>query len=210
MPKSPSSDDFRVEWKEGECLVFLAGALVAQWNAYKSSARLFLPASEQGQLSKFLSFLFTRSQLEFNGGGTLHASAVNLGGGALVFCGKSGAGKTTLWRFARPNERLDDELCNIIRQRDGGFSTLAKDESQIPIRAIFFPMRGKRFKVKKVSPPVASANAFSEIYRGLWFNMNIEKQLSFSIELAKRVPSYQLYFPKDPTIINRLREELEI
>jgi hypothetical protein len=98
------------------------------------------------------------------GGLIVHAASLMRRGRAFLFCGRSGAGKTTLARLSRDATLLSDEL-SIVRITDRGihchgtpfWGELARagEDCAAPLRAIYFLRQGPRHAVEPVSPRAA-------------------------------------------------------
>src|SRR5262249_57801099 len=111
----------------------------------------------------------------FAGEGSMevHSCGLLRGGGAVLFCGQSGAGKSTtarLWRRARPGTRVlsDDRIVLKLRRGrtwafgtpwhgGGGFAAALGR----PLRAVFFLRPPPRNPVTLPGPAPAAARPFA-------------------------------------------------
>ncbi|MFH2204596.1 MAG: hypothetical protein ABIJ96_15890 [Elusimicrobiota bacterium] len=147
----------------------------------------------------------------------LHAAAVANSGKALVFPGKSGAGKTTLGR--RLGRRtLGDELIGIRRRRNGfdAFSTPFWGNGRKPSRRVSGRIMGLCFLGRKGTDamrPLSAADAQREALKCLlWFPGQSDRDLARAwtviLDLVKKAPAYRFSFNKKTSLWPRLREVL--
>lgn len=154
-----------------------------------------------------------------NGGFMIHSAACVSGGEGVLFCGASGAGKSTqanLWKkYAGANVINYDKPC-ILPEDDGfivhGSPWSGKEECFLneyaPVKAIVFIKQAKENKVIRLS----SAQAFSNIYlHNIIYpvNSDIEKKYADIIRrISEKVPVYELYCDISVQAVDVLYKEL--
>ena len=81
------------------------------------------PDADPGDLALHLIGTVFAVALQQRGNVVLHASAVSVDGHAMLFCGASGEGKSTLAAMlsSRGYPLLNDDVCNLSRRPDGTF-----------------------------------------------------------------------------------------
>lgn len=180
--------------------------------------RLFFPRPRRGRrpahaLDFPLDELLFQHRLARDGALEVHASGLLAGGGALVFCGASGAGKSTtarLWRRHRAGVRVlsDDRL--VLRpgarrvtaygtpwHGDGGFAApLAR-----PVAALYFLRHGPRTRVRALGRAEAAARLLARCFPPPWDATAIARALAACDRIAARVPCAELAFRPDATAV---------
>jgi hypothetical protein len=144
------------------------------------------------------------------GGFLLHAASAIRNGGAFIFAGVSGAGKTTISRLAPPDATLlTDEVSYICKEDDHyrAFGTpftgeLAKlgENVSAPIEALYLLAQGPR---NQIEPLTASEAARSLLANVLFFAEDPELvQMTFhsAFEFVSRVPVSRLTFVPDSKV----------
>lgn len=218
-------------WEEGFLYTFKTSAAVPP--VYKAVAidrnltrgRLHFPPPRRGVRPRYaldfpLDELLFQHRLAREGGLELHACGVVDGGGALLFCGRSGAGKSTtarLWRRHRPRATLlsDDRI--ILRARgdafrahgtpwhgDGGFAS----PGAAPLRGLFFLRHAPRNRAVRVSPSEAAARLFTRSFPPPWDADAIGRVLETCVRVASSVPAYELRFRPDAAAIETALDAL--
>jgi len=145
---------------------------------------------------------------------------VDVGGRSVLFCGVSGAGKTTtarLWRKHRPDALVlsDDRMAVRCRRGrfwawgtpwhgTGGFAS-AKGR---PLGAVFFLAHAPRTAIRQVDIPAAAARLFARTFPPLWDRRAIYASLGACGRLAEEVPCYLLEFRPDRSAVVAVLEML--
>jgi hypothetical protein len=154
------------------------------------------------------------------GAAEVHAAGLAAGSGALLFCGRSGAGKSTtarLWRRHRPGaEVLSDDRIVIRRARgrlmahgtpwhgEGGFAApLGR-----PLRAVFFLAKARRTEALRLAPPAAAARLFARSFPPPWDREAIGRVLETCALVSLEVPCYELRFRPDRSAVDAVLELL--
>ena len=138
----------------------------------------------------------------------LHSSVVMYEGYALVFCGASGAGKSTqaqLWQDYRHGEILNGDRCIIMKRGDlfygcgspyCGSSGLYRRETA-PICPIVLPVKAEENRIERLKPEEAFRKLYREALVNLWDTRFINTLFDLLQELVVRVPVYSLYCRPD-------------
>lgn len=143
----------------------------------------------------------------------LHASGIEIKGGAYVFPGRSGAGKSTLARlFTEKGVGVlfsDDRIA--VRKRKNvfyAFGTPWPGEAGIavnrhaPLKGICFIYKGPANRIQKIPPKEAVTRLFP-VTTIPWYDRNVLPDLFDTCEdLITQVPTYDLYFTKGPEVVD--------
>lgn len=146
-----------------------------------------------------LNYLATRD------GGLLHACGVAHEGRGYLFCGRSGAGKSTtaqLWDGT--GTVLNDDRTLLRRASDrslsihgtpwhGDFSGI--NPGSAPLTAVFFLEQAKRNYTERVTPFQAQRQLLISGWLPLWDrSVGLPQTLKLYADVAHRVPAYRLGF----------------
>jgi hypothetical protein len=164
--------------------------------------------------------LLFQHRLAREGAVEVHACGVLWRGRALLFCGRSGAGKSTtarLWkRHARGTRLLSDDRVVLrpagraVRAHgtpwhgDGGFASPAS----APLGAVFFLRRGRRTRLAPLGTAAAAARLFARSFPPPWDTEGLEGALDACADAAAAVPSFDLFFRPDRTAVEAVRSVL--
>ncbi|MCK5806231.1 MAG: hypothetical protein KAI66_25590 [Lentisphaeria bacterium] len=209
VPASLNADLLDVEWQDRDCFVSMEGKRVVHWRPSESWAEFFIPEDRVASWGEYFRILIDRSQIEFVGGGTVHSSCVLVGNGACVFCGPSGVGKTTLWGFADPSCRFDDEASMLIPDPGGHWTSRGLHGTRSRIKALLFPRHAASPSLETSSCAAATYFLMSEKFTVLWHDRHPEEALRFCSELCESVPTYEFPFAKDASVLDWLHEKLQ-
>jgi hypothetical protein len=178
--------------------------------------RLFFPKTPGGPrcaLDCPLDELLFQHRLAREGGLEVHACAVVWRGRTLLFCGRSGAGKSTmarLWRRHAPQARLlsDDRI--VLRPSgtrvrawgtpwhgEGGFA--APDWG--PLGAVFFLRQARRTRLRPLFPAEAAARLFARGFPPPWDPVGTARALDACAAVTAAVPAFELAFRPDRSAI---------
>jgi hypothetical protein len=150
----------------------------------------------------------------------VHACAVVVEGRAVLFCGVSGAGKSTtarLWQRHRPGTPTlsDDRI--VLRARGGrwmahgtpwhGDAGFALPRA-VPLGALFFLEQAPRTEVRVLARPQAAARLFARSFPPLWDRAGVGAVLAASEEATARVPCYELRFRPDRSAVAAVLDTL--
>jgi hypothetical protein len=184
---------------------------------------LFLPPSpwsnKQGfALSYPLDELLFQHYAARAGWAFVHACGVATGRIALLFCGKSGAGKTTmarLWRSHRQAASIlsDDRI--LIRNKRGmawAFGTPWHGSGKFAspagrqLTAIFFLGHSQRTRIEPLRQPTAAAELFARSFSPPWESETIGRVLEQCERIVSSVPCYKLAFHPDRFVIDAIED----
>jgi hypothetical protein len=158
--------------------------------------------------------LLFQHRLAREAGLEVHACGLVVGGRLLLFCGQSGAGKSTtarLWRRLRPDVPIlsDDRLALRFERGhwrgygtpwhgDGGFASPAAAR----LGAVFFLRQAARSRATRLSTPACAARLFARSFPPLWDARGLHRVLGACARVAGRVPGYELEFRPDESAID--------
>ena len=164
--------------------------------------------------------LLFQHRLAREGAVEVHACGVVWRGRALLFCGRSGAGKSTtarLWkRHARGARLLSDDRVvlrpagRVVRAHgtpwhcEGGFASPAS----APLGAVFFLRHGRRTRLVPLGAAEAAARLFARSFPPPWDTEGLEGALDACADAAAAVPAFDLFFRPDRTAIAAVRTAL--
>lgn len=148
--------------------------------------------------------------LTIQGGFLLHAASAIRNGRAFVFSGPSGAGKTTMTRFAPDDVAiLTDEISYIRKQDDAycAFGTpfageLARvgENVNAPVAALYLLEHGAENRVE----PLSGAAAGTALLRNILFFTEdpplVERVFHSACDLVSRIPVFRLEFAPDARV----------
>lgn len=180
--------------------------------------RLYFPRQRRGRapghpLAYPLDELLFQHRLAREGGFEVHACGIVVGGGLALFCGQSGAGKSTtarLWRRHRPAAPIlsDDRLALRPHGRgfrgygtpwhgDAGFASRAGRA----LGALFFLRHARRSLARRLSPPECAARLFARSFPPPWDRRGVGRVLEACVRIASRTPGYELGFRPDASAV---------
>jgi hypothetical protein len=161
--------------------------------------------------------LLFQHRLAREGAVEVHGCGVVWKGRTLLFCGQSGAGKSTtarLWkRHARGAQLLSDDRIVLRASRggvrahgtpwhgDGGFASPAS----APLDAFFFLKHGKATRLRALSPSEAAARLFARGFPPPWDVEGVEGALDACADTAAAAPAFELVFVPDRSPVEAVR-----
>lgn len=199
----------RVDWRNGRFEIRMP-ACRAQRDIAGKRIRLFVPPVPSALSPSLLRFLCSLLLLR-QGGFMIHASGVIQNRRALVFCGPSEAGKTTVARLAGGRPVLNDETVAIVKRGRGyaacstpffgeGGPAMAQVQAQAPLRGMFFLHKADRFTHRRLTASQAVARAFSQLFLPRQNHAVMVGMLDTLADFAGRVPCYDLFFQPQPEL----------
>jgi hypothetical protein len=149
------------------------------------------------------------------GGFLLHAASAICDGGACLFSGVSGAGKTTMTRLAPPDVTLLTDEVSYLRPSAVGYRAfgtpfageLAKagENCAAPVAALFFLEQGPENRIDELP----SADAVRRLMRNTLFFAEdkalVERLFATACDFAARVPIRRLTFYPDARVWDEIR-----
>ena len=211
--RAASDDDVRVR-RDGEDWVLERGDFRACWDPRSGRGTVRQNANPYA-LDSVLRILHSLILAE-RGGFLLHAASGICEGGAYLFSGVSGAGKTTMTRLAPKDVTLlTDEISYVRPGADGyaAFGTpfageLARsgENCTAAISALFFLEQGPENRVEEMP----SAEAVRRLMRNILFFAEdhglVEKLLATACDFVNRVPIRRLTFYPDGRVWDLVRK----
>jgi hypothetical protein len=149
------------------------------------------------------------------GGFLLHAASAICNGGAFLFSGVSGAGKTTMTKLAPPDVTLLTDEISYLRPIGSGYlafgtpfsGELAKsgENCAAPVAALFFLEQGPENRIEELSP----AEAVRRLMRNILFfaedRILVEKLFATACDFVNTVPIRRLTFYPDTRVWDQVR-----
>jgi hypothetical protein len=186
----------------------------------RRKGKLFLAPGAPFALHYPLDELLFQHHLARHGGMEIHACGVAEGGQALLFCGVSGAGKTTtaqLWRRHRRSAEILSDDRMIVRPRGGrlwafgtpwhGSGRFASPRG-LPIGGVFFLGRGPKAAVTAMPPLAAAAELFARSFPPPWEAAGSARVLALCARVAAEVPCARLRFRPDASAVRAVIDAL--
>jgi hypothetical protein len=190
---------------------------VAIDRAFRTGALYFPPSEGVRRPRSALDFpldeLLFQHYFARHGALEVHACGVESDRRVLLFCGTSGAGKTTtalLWTKHRRGTPIlsDDRL--VLRLHAGrpwaygtpwhGLGRFALPYGR-PLAAVFFLAHGKQTRLERLSPAAAAARLFTRGFPPPWDKAALAKVLRTCERVVTRVPCYDFEFRPDRSAI---------
>jgi hypothetical protein len=166
--------------------------------------------------------LLFQHRLAREGALEVHGCGVVWAGRTLLFCGQSGAGKSTtarLWRRHAPGARLLSDDRVVLRpgprgvhafgtpwHGDGGFASPAS----APLGALFFLRHERTTRLARLPVAEAAARLFARSFPPPWDRAGMARVLAACAHTAARVPAFELRFrPRREAVdlVRRLAED---
>jgi len=190
-------------------------------DARLSRGTLHFDKAEQGPhfaLDYPLDELLFQHRLAREGAIEVHGCGVVWQGRTLLFCGRSGAGKSTtarLWkRHARGARLLSDDRVVLRPGRravraygtpwhgDGGFASAAS----APLGALFFLRHGRATELRPLGRGEAAARLFTRSFPPPWDREGVARALDACADTAACVPAFELAFRPRREAVDAVRE----
>jgi hypothetical protein len=161
--------------------------------------------------------VLTVAMLSRGRGVELHGLGLGSSGAGYLFCGVSGAGKSTvgrIWCREPEVEILSDDRI-IVRKMDGGFCIYGTpwhgdagfaSPGSAPLERLFFLRQGSTNSIRPLSSGEATAKLMTCCFATFWDPEGMAFTLSFLDEMATSVPCYELTFVKDRSMVDFVRQ----
>jgi hypothetical protein len=159
------------------------------------------------------------NRLAYLGAGLVHGCGIIVDGKALVFCGRSGAGKTTiarLWKKEGARILNDDR---IVIHRAGGTAAVSAtpwhgQESEIhpetvPLAGVFHLNQAPHNAVRRLSPAQGVARLVATSFAPFYLDDAIGVLLDTFSNALRDVPCFDLDFTPDARAVALCRAELK-
>jgi len=146
----------------------------------------------------------------------LHAAGIDDNGTGLLFCGVSGAGKSTtahLWDRAGGARILSDDRI-IVRRQDGAYRMYGTPwhgdgyyalPDSVPLRRLFFLHHGPENCLRELSATEAVVRLMTCCFATFWDREGMSFTMSFLSDLARTLPCYELTFMPDRSAVDFVR-----
>lgn len=162
-------------------------------------------------------------QPSINNGMYLHASSVNINGGALLFLGHSSSGKSTISQLlSKKYQVIADDKVWIERNKNGKWIVCEGEDflfpgkpaasphgrkKKYPLLAVLRIFKSNTSGIKSVIPLetcryLMDAVFEIDIQRKQCDANTIKKWFSLAAEISKKIQGWELTFKKDISIIN--------
>ena len=192
-----------------------------------SEAILFLPPSDLNTHQGYaLSYPLVELLFQYHaariGAMVVHACGIELHGRTILFCGESGAGKTTLahlWRrYRHQNDILSDDriLVQNINGTSFGFGTpwhgegIYASPKGFPVAAVFFIRHGNEVSIDPLSPTSAATELLARSFYPPWEAEAIQNIIQTSARICNQSSCSILSFTPDYSVIEAVESILEI
>lgn len=168
------------------------------------------------QLSDFLC-VYSGLKHYANGSGFFHSAAVYKNNNAYLFFGSSGFGKSTVSRLSiqKGYQLIHDDHVVIFEKGKNNYWVTDRGYTlnQVPIKGMFYLRKHSYDLLVKISPIKATALLFKSALEML-YPLNIkgdilERIFHFSANLARGIPTFELYFRKSPAFWDVIHDEMK-
>ena len=207
-----AEDDLQVRLERG-LWHFHRGDFVARWDPVTGSGQVRQSSNPYAIDSVFR--IVHSLMLASRGGLLLHAASAVREGKAFLFSGVSGAGKTTISRYAPADVRLLTDEISYLRDSQGGFlacgtpfaGELAKAGENLaaPLDTLFFLQKGSENRIESMSP----ADALRAVMRNILFFTHdqrlVNQVFNSACKLIQQVPVRRLIFLPDSRVWEIIR-----
>ena len=158
--------------------------------------------------------LLFQHRLAQDGDIEVHACGLVVAGKALLFCGQSGAGKSTtarLWRRQRPRSLILNDDRIVVRQTLGTWRAWGTpwhgdagcvSAASRPLGALFFLQQARQTSVARLAPAEAGGRLFALTFYPPWEGESVARALDTCAKIATQVPSYLLRFRPDASAVD--------
>ncbi len=200
-------DELEVGFEAGRWLM-RRGDFRAQWD----------PASRHGTVRQYaypyaidsVIRIIMSLTLARRGGFLLHSASAVRGGRAFLFCGVSGAGKTTIARMAPPDATLLSDEISCVRRLGAAYQAfgtpfagelgISGERVAAPIGALYFLRKGPRNRIAALDPARAAALLLRNILFFAHDPALVERVFATACDFTARVAAAELTFRPDETV----------
>jgi hypothetical protein len=193
----------------------------ARWHA----GTLYLPRPHWRQRPGFalgypLDELLFQHRLAHDGALEVHGCGLDVGGRAVIFCGRSGAGKTTtarLWTRRRPGTAVLSDDRMVLRAQGRAFGAhgtpwhgsgrYAQPRAR-PLAALFFLHHAPASRAERMTTVEAAGEIFARAFPPPWDARVTATVLATCARVAAAVPCFRLGFVPDGSAVEVVEEAL--
>jgi hypothetical protein len=197
---------------------FQRGDFFAQWDPQAGTGKVRQTANPYS-IDSVLRIVHTLL-LAPEGGFLLHAASAVRNGEAHIFTGRSGAGKTTLSRFAPKDVTLlTDEVSYVRKSADGytaygtpfaGELAKAGENTSAPLAAVYLLVQGPENRLE----PMPEAEAVRTLMRNILFfaqdEATVQSVFKSACEFAAKVPMYRMIFTRSSAAWGLVGQTFEV
>jgi len=200
-------DDLQIRFEAGRWQMG-RGDFRAEWNPASGHGVVCQPAYHYA-IDSVMRIILSLT-LARGGGFLLHSAGAIRNGRAFVFCGVSGAGKTTIARLAPPDAILLSDEISCVRRIGAGYHAfgtpfagelgIAGEQVAAPIAAMYFLRKGPRNAIGSLDPARAAATLLRNI---LFFTDDaalIGGVFATACDFMARVAAAELTFKPDKSV----------
>ncbi len=207
-----ADDDLVVRMDQG-LWHFSRGDFVATWDAEAGRGQVRQAPSPYA-IDSVLRIIHSLL-LAASGGMLIHAASAVRDRKAFLFSGISGAGKTTISRFAPPDATLLTDEISYVRQTQQGFVACgtpfagelatAGENCAAPLETVFFLEKGPENRIESLS----SADALRSLMRNILFFAHdqhlVDQVFRAACKLVQEIPVQRLIFLPDSRVWEIIR-----
>jgi len=164
------------------------------------------------RLMRVLGQLITISILHHHQGLLIHSSGTRLNSEGILFCGISGAGKTTLaqlWQAKEGVEVLSDDRVLVRREKRGYFvygspwpgEGKAVSCQKAPLKKIFFISKVRRNTLTPLEKKESFHRLITQCFPALWSRESIDFCIMFCRALVENTPCFSFGFVPDESAV---------
>lgn len=197
---------------------FQRGDFFAQWDPQAGTGKVRQTANPYS-IDSVLRIVHTLL-LAPEGGFLLHAASAVRNGEAHIFTGRSGAGKTTLSRFAPKDVTLLTDEVSYVRKFADGYTAygtpfageLAKagENTSAPLAAVYLLVQGPENRLE----PMPEAEAVRTLMRNILFfaqdEATVQSVFKSACEFAAKVPMYRMIFTRSSAAWGLVGQTFEV
>ncbi|MFH1093584.1 MAG: hypothetical protein V1739_05440 [Candidatus Omnitrophota bacterium] len=149
----------------------------------------------------------------------MHASGMSINGKGMIFCGKSGAGKSTITNIllkGNCNSIFNDDRI-IIRKNKSGFTLYGTpwhgdvwehSSEETPLKRIFFIKHGNVNRLMELSLSEKVSRLVSLSFSAFWDKQAMGFTLDLCYELARNILIYELEFLPDESSLSFIEKQI--
>ncbi|RKY41652.1 MAG: hypothetical protein DRP81_08240 [Candidatus Omnitrophota bacterium] len=157
--------------------------------------------------------------LSRNRGILLHGCGIKYKGEGLLFLGTSGKGKSTianLWKEEKEVAILSDDRI-VVRKKGSNFWIYGTpwhgdaklcSPQKVVLKKIFFLKHGKKNSLKKMKLSEIISQLVVCSFPPFWDKKGMKFILSFCSNLAKKIPSYELNFLPNRSVLDFIKRKV--